>query len=333
MANYKNIKGFNIQYLDSDPPNPIEGQMWFNSTTQTLKGAEAATIVDATWASGVALNTARSSTFAFGTTISTTTAVGGYSDDIGSVSALTEQYNGSSWTEVGDINTARATESRTGSGTQTAGLIYSGGSVSAITEAYNGTSWSEQNDLNTTRRASGGAGVQTAALNIGGRNPAIADYANVESYNGTSWTETTDINTARYGLAGIGTSTSALAISGYISPITSYTTASESWNGTSWTTITSLSNPRYQGCGNANGASSTSALVFANIHPGSSSGATEYWNGSSWTELNDMANLIASRSGSGSAISAMGIGGGPPTTGATEEWNVPDVLIKTFTTS
>ena len=41
MADYKNIKGFNIQYLDSDPPNPIEGQMWFNSTTQTLKGAEA----------------------------------------------------------------------------------------------------------------------------------------------------------------------------------------------------------------------------------------------------------------------------------------------------
>jgi hypothetical protein len=41
MADYKNIKGFNIQYLDSDPPNPIEGQMWFNSTTQTLKGVEA----------------------------------------------------------------------------------------------------------------------------------------------------------------------------------------------------------------------------------------------------------------------------------------------------
>jgi hypothetical protein len=33
MANYKNIKGFSIQYLDSDPPNPIEGQIWFNSTS------------------------------------------------------------------------------------------------------------------------------------------------------------------------------------------------------------------------------------------------------------------------------------------------------------
>jgi hypothetical protein len=331
MADYKNIKGFNIQYLDSDPPNPIEGQMWFNSTSQTLKGAEAATIADATWASGGNLNTARASTFTFGTTISTTTAVGGSTPGL---TAVTEQYNGSSWTEVGDINTARYAESRTGSGTQTAGLIYSGGDVSALTEAYNGTSWSEQNDLNTTRRASGGAGVQTAALNIGGRNPPVGDYANVESYNGTSWTEITDINTARYGMAGIGTSTSALAISGYISPTTSYTTASESWNGVSWTTITSVSNPRYQGCGNSNGASSTSALVFANIHPGSSSGATEYWNGSSWTELNDMATLVGGRSGSGSAISAMGIGGAPGGTyNVTEEWTIPESLVKTFTTS
>jgi hypothetical protein len=51
MADYKNIKGFNIQYLDSDPPNPIEGQMWFNSTTQTLKGAEVGGI--AAWNLGI----------------------------------------------------------------------------------------------------------------------------------------------------------------------------------------------------------------------------------------------------------------------------------------
>jgi hypothetical protein len=59
MADYKNIKGFNIQYLDSDPPNPIEGQMWFNSTTQTLKGAEVGGVPAGTWASGGNLNTAR----------------------------------------------------------------------------------------------------------------------------------------------------------------------------------------------------------------------------------------------------------------------------------
>jgi hypothetical protein len=59
MADYKNIKGFNIQYLDSDPPNPIEGQMWFNSTTQTLKGAEVGGVPAGTWASGGNLNTGR----------------------------------------------------------------------------------------------------------------------------------------------------------------------------------------------------------------------------------------------------------------------------------
>ena len=59
MADYKNIKGFNIQYLDSDPPNPIEGQMWFNSTTQTLKGAEVGGVPVGTWSAGGDLNTAR----------------------------------------------------------------------------------------------------------------------------------------------------------------------------------------------------------------------------------------------------------------------------------
>jgi hypothetical protein len=58
MADYKNIKGFNIQYLDSDPPNPIEGQMWFNSTTQTLKGVEAGGAPVGTWASGTSMPTA-----------------------------------------------------------------------------------------------------------------------------------------------------------------------------------------------------------------------------------------------------------------------------------
>jgi hypothetical protein len=46
MANYKNIKGFSIQYLDSDPPNPIEGQIWFNSTSGTFKGTEVGLVVN-----------------------------------------------------------------------------------------------------------------------------------------------------------------------------------------------------------------------------------------------------------------------------------------------
>jgi hypothetical protein len=106
MADYKNIKGFNIQYLDSDPPNPIEGQMWFNSTSQTLKGVVAATIADATWASGGDLNTGRNGILGrAGTQTAALVAAG--SEAPASATVNTELYDGSSWTEVNNVNQAR----------------------------------------------------------------------------------------------------------------------------------------------------------------------------------------------------------------------------------
>jgi hypothetical protein len=105
MADYKNIKGFNIQYLDSDPPNPIEGQMWFNSTTQTLKGAVGWWSYQQGLGLVVAsLNTGRRS-FAGAGTQTATLAFGGTAPT--PVSAATEEYDGTSWTEVNDLNTAR----------------------------------------------------------------------------------------------------------------------------------------------------------------------------------------------------------------------------------
>jgi len=38
MATYITIKGIQIQSLASDPANPVEGQVWYNSTSATLKG-------------------------------------------------------------------------------------------------------------------------------------------------------------------------------------------------------------------------------------------------------------------------------------------------------
>jgi hypothetical protein len=98
MADYKNIKGFNIQYLDSDPPNPIEGQMWFNSTTQTLKGVEAGGAPVGTWASGTSMPTAINNNAGFGQQtdsisaagVATGQTVGGYTN--------VYSYNGTSWT-------------------------------------------------------------------------------------------------------------------------------------------------------------------------------------------------------------------------------------------
>jgi hypothetical protein len=43
MATYKGIQGFTIQNLSADPSNPIEGQVWYNSTSNVWKVEEATT--------------------------------------------------------------------------------------------------------------------------------------------------------------------------------------------------------------------------------------------------------------------------------------------------
>tara|TARA_R110000772_G_scaffold44631_1_gene102631 strand:- start:46 stop:210 length:165 start_codon:yes stop_codon:yes gene_type:complete len=38
MATYKEIHGTNIEILSSDPSNPVIGQIWYNTSSNTLKG-------------------------------------------------------------------------------------------------------------------------------------------------------------------------------------------------------------------------------------------------------------------------------------------------------
>jgi hypothetical protein len=38
MAAYTGIQGQNILIVSSDPSNPTEGQIWYNSTSNLLKG-------------------------------------------------------------------------------------------------------------------------------------------------------------------------------------------------------------------------------------------------------------------------------------------------------
>ena len=305
-----------------------EGQLFFNSTTNTFKE----TVLDApgtSWTSGGSLNTAKQAVFGYGPTGTAAGAVGGSPSPN---NASHEQYNGSSWTEVGDINNGRYAESRTGSGTQTAALICSGGDVSAITETYNGSSWTEVADLNTTRRASGGLGTQTATFNVGGRNPPAGDYALTEQWDGSSWTETTDINTARYGLGGIGTTTDAIVVSGYRTG-PGYVTICEKWDGTSWTEVGDLSTVHYNsGAGSA--GSNTDALVYGGSTGPSRTANTELFNGTSWTELNNLSTAVSSSQGNGTSLSALNFSGnnGSTQVATTEEWNAP-LANKTITAS
>ena len=102
MANYKDIHGSNIETVTSDPDNPVNGQVWYNSTDQALKGNAQTTA--GSWSSAPSLNTAR---YGAGSAAADSTAAivfGGYPP----VKDETELWNGSSWTEVADMNQANS---------------------------------------------------------------------------------------------------------------------------------------------------------------------------------------------------------------------------------
>ena len=102
MTTYKDIRGTHIVTVASDPPAPANGQVWYNSTDQVMKGLTANPA--GAWASGGNVNTARRTAAGVGTQTAALIA-GGYAP--GDVTANTEIYDGSSWTETGDLNTAR----------------------------------------------------------------------------------------------------------------------------------------------------------------------------------------------------------------------------------
>jgi hypothetical protein len=57
MATYKDIHGFKIQNVSSDPPTSVAGDMWYNSPSGNLK-VNLGTPVGA-WSTGGAMNTGR----------------------------------------------------------------------------------------------------------------------------------------------------------------------------------------------------------------------------------------------------------------------------------
>jgi hypothetical protein len=98
-----------------------------------------------------------------------------------------ESWNGSAWTEVNDLNTARGNHGTCG--VQTAGLANGADASSGETESWDGTSWTIITSYNTFREAGRMHGTSnTSALNTAGTNEGL-EVTNVEYWDGTSWTE------------------------------------------------------------------------------------------------------------------------------------------------
>jgi len=166
MANYQDIKGFNIQSKSSDPV-PYAQELADNP-------------YGGVWSSGGSLNTGRY----FNSCSGSQTAGLCFAGDVDNTfTANTESWNGSSWTELNNLNTVRATGG--GAGTQTSALMMTGntapGPLVANVEAWDGTSWTEVADVSTARNRPGSTGANsTAAIVAGGYSPPIV--ANVEEW-------------------------------------------------------------------------------------------------------------------------------------------------------
>ena len=330
MVAYTGIQGQNILIVSSDPANPTEGQIWYNSTSNLLKGY--ANVVTNAWAAGGNLNTARIYIGSAGTQTAAL-GFGGYST---ANTGVTELYNGTSWTNnPTGLGTARYESA--GAGTQTAALAAGGFPGNKTnTEEYDGSTWTTGGVLTTGRGSLKGTGTQTAALVAGGGiSSAVTPSAAAEQYNGTSWTSAGSLTRSpakTYGMGSAGIQTAALMFGGYNGTGPGGEGANtESYNGTSWTASPNLNTARYV-LGGA--GTQTAALAFGGSTP-AIVGSTELYNGTSWTSNpNSMATARSGLGNAGTQTSALAFGGGTPSiSAATEEWTGAALAVRTITTS
>ena len=219
----------------------------------------------------------------------------------------TEEYNGTSWSEVNDMIDAG---SAAGGGTSEAAIATGGSYRNCDTEEWNGTNWSEVNhqisDKTCTYKPLSIGNSSEALITAGGNN--TAPYGQTESWNGTNWSATTAmIHDPRGWHGGAGTQNAGLTAGG---PHGSNTVScTETWNGLSWTEGASalISNMKIVSmagsqndtllAGHAQG-SSFNGNIFGN--PANFSECSICWDGIVWSTSTDLGSRRLGMSAAGS---------------------------------
>ena len=329
MSEYKGIKGFQVQTRTEDPTNAIAGDFYYNSLTGQFKTVNTGGAPIGTWASSGDTNTGRLRINGGAGTQTAGMIAGG--NTAGGLTANTENFDGSSWTEPGDIEAAKADVGLAGS--QTAGLAVNGGPAVNSVQHFNGSSWSEGGDYPTAQDRTGVFGTQTAAVAFGGRTAPGAQQSTTFEYDGSSWTSGGAFITTGYNQASAGTYNAGIAMGGY-APGDSSSQIAGYYDGTSWTSISNLNTARGE-TGWSGKGTQTASYIVGGTSP--ISGKTEAWDGSSWTEVADLATSRNAMGGSGTVsagfVAAGSVPGSPGFSQATEEFTAADFLIKTVTTS
>jgi hypothetical protein len=283
MSTYRELVGKKIKKVTSDPSDSLDGQMWYNSTTGTIRGLA---ITEAT-SSSANLNTARG--MCSGGGLQTASWICGGTTGSPTVGTThTENYDGNGWTTQGNLSNIRAHFGATG--VQTAGLAVAGGPPFAPSpggaqnnvEEYDGEAWTGGGAIPTKVWTNGCFGTQTAAVSVGSE-PNGTNY--VFEYDGSSWTNGGTMNAIRSYVGTAGTLTAGMVFAGLgPPPNTSDMIATELYDGTNWTTAPNLNT------GNTyspfSGGSQTAAIKAGGIvtpAPPGSSAVIERYDGSSWS--------------------------------------------------
>ena len=321
MSTYKALVGKKIKSVSSDPSDSIDGQMWYNTTTGTLRGLA---LLKA-WSSGGSLITGRYLSGSLGTQTAGVQIAGSNPPKLTNV----EHYDGTGWREGAAYPAAGS--SMSGAGTQTAGIAYGGNTPSMTANAfdYNGTAWTAANSLPYVANNIASCGLEkTNVIGAVGRDGSSGNSGTNKSvtFDGTNFANGPNINTTRMfnNSSGAGTGTAALIVGGFIDPSPNAMTNCEEYNGSSWTATGTLNVAT--GFASAFGIQ-TNAVAQTN---GSNYVETEGYDGSTWTVLPSMSvyspgGLYGSSAGStGDAgwVSSMS-----PNYNATEEFNASTNII------
>jgi hypothetical protein len=288
--------------------------------------------IPAVWSLGGALVSLRGGTNRGGAGTKNAALLFGGRPNPSTYSGATESYDGTTWTEVNDLNTGRS--GAAGFGTQTSAIAASGGTAPVAAgdtdvEEWNGSSWTTLTPMNLNHADGHGGGIETAGFVIAGSNGA-PNNATIEEYNGSTWTTSPGtMSTGRKQLAAAGTLTAAVGFAGYV-PGSGFTNATEEYDGSSFSTGGNLliAKRNLGGCGVL-----TAALAIGGQDPGSPNSVTvEQYNGTNWATAPTLVTANNQVSATGTTSDAIGSAGYVPQsqelTAETTALNV-----KTLTTS
>ena len=341
MADYININGNNIPIRASDPTNPITGEIWYNTTTNALKGQGLGT---SSWASIPSLSQFRRAVGGGG---NKTSAIvwGGDQRPPGTLHnpTATEEYDGTSWTGGGPLNSGRSV-AITGAGTQTTAIAAGGTTgltapeTTTQVEEYSGTAWTTGTALPQKQGTAGLVGTQTAASFAGGGpggDPGAIPLTTHLGYDGSTWTSRTALPAGRSGWKLIGADDDFFGFGG---PPTGSAIPTLYWNGSTWTSNTAYP----QGVANIGGAGNfTNGLAFGGANPPGLVGTvTNTWDGTSWAsdatmniERSAMGNPNGATTSIGNSFAAAGATTSEVAIASAEDYTAAGPVTVTFSSS